>query len=168
MRGCARLIVLQTVPTYSIQQYGPHPAHAALPRGAVVAHVCWHPPHALCAPQELDAGSSWSRHNPMQSPTASGWLSDEDKEQYDDDLLQQCEDGVAAGSIICSEFSNPMLVCAEHSPLSALRRLEPCVLDHPHDECVDRDMSRLHLGRTLGSSEYTHVLSHMSEMGGQE
>jgi hypothetical protein len=70
--------------------------------------------HACLTLQDLDAASSWSRHNPMQSPTASGWLSDEDKEQYDDDLLQQFEDGVTAGSIVCSEFSNPMLVCAEH------------------------------------------------------
>jgi hypothetical protein len=48
-----------------------------------------------------------------------------------------------------------------------LPRLEPCgVLDHPHGEGVRRDVSRLHPGRTGGSFEYAHVLSHMSEMGG--
>jgi hypothetical protein len=40
------------------------------------------------------------------------------------------------------------------------------VLDHPHGEGVRRDVSRLHPGRTGGSFEYAHVLSHMSEMGG--
>jgi hypothetical protein len=57
-----------------------------------------------------------------------------------------------------------------HAPQSALPRLEPCVLDHPHGEGVRRDVSRLHPGRrvpsTGGSFEYAHVLSHMSEMGG--
>ena len=37
---------------------------------------------------------------------------------------------------------------------------------HPHGEGVRRDVSRLHPGRTGGSFEYAHVLSHMSEMGG--
>jgi hypothetical protein len=50
--------------------------------------------------------------------------------------------------------------------LPYLPRLEPCVLDHPHGEGVRRDFSRLHPGRTGGSFEYAHVLSHMSEMGG--
>jgi hypothetical protein len=51
-------------------------------------------------------------------------------------------------------------------PHSALPRLEPCVLDHPHGKGVRMDVSRLHPGRTGGSFEYAHVLSHMSEMGG--
>jgi hypothetical protein len=33
-------------------------------------------------------------------------------------------------------------------------------------EGVRRDVSRLHPGRTGGSFEYAHVLSHMSERGG--
>jgi hypothetical protein len=45
-------------------------------------------------------------------------------------------------------------------------RLEPCVLDHPHGEGVRRGVSRLHPGRTGGSFEYAHVVSHTSEMGG--
>jgi hypothetical protein len=53
-----------------------------------------------------------------------------------------------------------------HAPRSALPRLEACALDHPHGEGVRRDVSRLHPGRTGGSCEYAHVLSHMSEMGG--
>jgi hypothetical protein len=40
------------------------------------------------------------------------------------------------------------------------------MLNHPHGEGVRRDVSRLHPGRTGGSFEYAHVLSHMSEMGG--
>jgi hypothetical protein len=39
-------------------------------------------------------------------------------------------------------------------------------LGHPCTTSVRRDVSRLHPGRTGGSFEYAHVLSHMSEMGG--
>jgi hypothetical protein len=52
-----------------------------------------------------------------------------------------------------------------HSPLSALPRLEPCMLDHPPGEGVNRDMSRHNPGRTMGSFDYAHVLSHMGETG---
>jgi hypothetical protein len=45
-------------------------------------------------------------------------------------------------------------------------QLEPCVLQYQHGEGVSRDVSRLHPGRSGGSIEYAHVLSHMSEMGG--
>jgi hypothetical protein len=38
-----------------------------------------------------------------------------------------------------------------HTPHSALPRLEPCVLDHPHGEGVRMDFSRLHPARTGGS-----------------
>jgi hypothetical protein len=41
------------------------------------------------------------------------------------------------------------------------------VLDHAHGEGVRMDVSRLHPGRTGGSFDYAHVLSHMSEMVGQ-
>jgi hypothetical protein len=58
------------------------------------------------------------------------------------------------------------LLRGRHTPHSALPRLEPCVLDHPHGEGVRKDFSCLHPGRTGGSFEYAHVLSHMSEMGG--
>jgi hypothetical protein len=58
----------------------------------------------------------------------------------------------------CSEEGTPAPFCL--ATTGAVR-----LLDHPHGEGVRRDFSRLHPGRTGGSFEYAHALSHMRWVG---
>jgi hypothetical protein len=65
----------------------------------------------------------------------------------------------------------PVLGCCQPSPTT--RRCVYALSGRCSDSCsgwadaVRRDFSRLHPGRTGGSFEYAHVLSHMSDMGGE-
>jgi hypothetical protein len=49
---------------------------------------------------------------------------------------------------------------------AVLKSLPTVAVLRVRGEGVRRDFSRLRPGRTGGSFEYAHVLSHMSEMGG--